>query len=192
MKREIRLIACAGILAALSALAQAPAAGPEAAGTPPQRQHERKPGNGPEGPGLMRHPGTDMGGLFHQLDLTPEQKEKVKQIMEQKQEQNKTARESALTLRRQLMEQMNADNPDPEKIRALHRQLAEVEGNLAASRAEGLKEIKALLTPEQLTQLTKKMTEVRERMEQFRKQARERMEQRGPHEKKAPAPAPAT
>ncbi|MCX6997530.1 MAG: Spy/CpxP family protein refolding chaperone [Kiritimatiellaeota bacterium] len=189
MKKEIGLIACAGMLAAMSALAQAPAAGREKPGTPPPRQHERKPGMGPGGAGLMHNPGQDLLGLFHQLNLTPEQKEKIKQIFEQKKEQNKSVRESVQTLRQQLMEQMGSDNPDPEKIRALHRQIAEVEGNLAASRAEGLKEIKALLTPEQAAQLTKKMADGRARMEQLRKQWQEK---RGAGEKKPAAPASAT
>ena len=179
MKRLMSMFIGAGLLAACSVWAQAPAA---------------KPGNSPEGAGprpMFRHPGDMILGLFQKLNLTPEQKEQIKKITEQKREQNKTAQESVAALRQQLMEQMGSENPDPEKIRALHRQLGELEGNLAASRAEGLKEIKALLTPEQQAQLAKDVSGAREHLEQARNQWRERLENRAKQENKTPKPAPA-
>ena len=179
MKRCIGIIVGAGLLATCSVWAQAPGA---------------KPDTVPEGAGAkpaFHHPGEIMLGLFHKLNLTPEQKEQIKKVMEQKRDQNKAAQESVMTLRKQLMEQMGSDNPDPEKIRALHRQLGELEGNLAASRAEGLKEIKALLTPEQQAQLAKEVSGAREHLEQARNQWRERLENRAKQEKKTPKPVPA-
>jgi len=90
-----------------------------------------------------------------------------------------------------LREAMGSDNPDPAKIESLHQQLGALEGKLAASRAEGLKAVKALLTPEQQAQLAKDISGARERMEAARKRWQERGGPRGPTpHKTAPQPAP--
>jgi len=137
---------------------------------------DRRQGMGGRGEGIMNS--------LHKLNLTPEQKAKVHAAMEKQMAANRQVHEQAMALRKQLMDQMEGGNPDPQKIRALHHQLADIEGDMAVGRAEALKEIKGFLTPDQQASLQKDVATQREQMEQRRKELREKFEQRRPEQEK--------
>lgn len=113
-------------------------------------QHER---HTMREPGFDRHHHRGMMKAVWQLDLSEEQQEQIRALMEQKRE---TFREQMLAkreTRKALREAITAEPYDAARV----QQLAEAKGAAVTERilkrAETSQQIRALLTPEQLTEL---------------------------------------
>ena len=84
------------------------------------------------------------------LGLSEQQKVKMKEIFKQNREQTKPVFDRLITEKRNLKTLVHAEKTDESAIRAQATKLAVVEGDLAIQRAHMAKQIRAILTPEQI------------------------------------------
>lgn len=122
---------------------------------------EGRPG-GAGGPGSAMRMRDGMGGdrLMQQLDLTEEQKAKIKAIQEENQAQTQQAREAIRAANQSLREAIDEGTDD--QIIAAGKALGEAYGKEGVLRAQTQRKINAVLTPEQQV----KMKELRAQMQQ--------------------------
>ena len=102
-------------------------------------------GRGPGGPGFG---GPWLGGLARSADLTDEQRQQIKAIVDE----DRTSRQgppASMTVRRQLEAELLADTPDDQKIDALRQQLVQAQGEEIAQHIALQRKIAAVLTAEQ-------------------------------------------
>ena len=117
------------------------------------------PGRGPGiGPGLL------MGPVAHRLELSDEQRQTIRGILEAQRETAQPWHEDMRTLGGALEEAIEAEPFDEEAVRAIARQLADVRVELAVARARTAQEVRAVLTPDQRETLG----EMRAQRRQFR------------------------
>lgn len=191
MKRTMRMALVLGLLAAgLSARAvraQEPQGLPDDPGWMaelgddggdggPMMAPDEMGGGGGMGPGAvgmgrgMGHGGRMMhrGGfglrLARELDLTAEQREKMKAAHERQERKAIQARADLQLARLDLRKLMEADKPDSKAIEAQIDHIAGIRAGLAKSRMATMLEFRASLTPEQ----QKKLRELRESGPQMR------------------------
>jgi len=145
---------------------------------PPPRDGQFAPGPGPQrpfdGPGQagIEPPmgGIDLGRqiqmLTRTLDLTPEQQEAIKAILDEHRDAaqaNRDAiRQTSVELRKAVMD------GNPEAAEKLAEKLADAIIEQAVGQAETMKAVKAELTDEQLQKLDEIKTQMRDRFEQRR------------------------
>ena len=94
------------------------------------------------GRGLVRH-------IVHELDLTPDQVQKVKAVLADHKAELKTELTAIQTSRGQLFDAIHADTVDEGAIRAAATGVGKAEADLAVTRAKILAEVRQDLTPEQ-------------------------------------------
>ena len=135
-------------------------------------------GGGGMGPGAMGHGmGHGMGRdgrfmhrggfgpmLVKELDLTPQQIEKMKASREAQQRKAIQARADIQLARLDLRKLMQADKPDGRAIEAQIDRIAGLRAGMEKSRVSAMLDFRASLTPEQ----QKKLKELRERGPQMR------------------------
>jgi Spy/CpxP family protein refolding chaperone len=127
-------------------------------GGPGQGQMQRWPQDGPAG-------GMDIGQhiwmLARAAELTPEQQEAVKAIVEESrpaaQENQKALQEATKALREAVME------GDTKAVKACAKEFSRAMTDQAVASAEVIKAVKAELTPEQLEKLKALRTEMQQR-----------------------------
>ena len=119
-----------------------------------------RPGMGEGGLGLFF-----LGRMGQRLNLTEEQKEQIKAIIETNKE-DETCREKIHEAMKALNEAA-AEGKEAEII-AAGKALGEAFTQQALKRADTMKQVKAVLTEEQLAQLEELKTEMKERMQQWR------------------------
>ena len=145
-------------------------------------------GRGRGGPGRFGGPGLfggrGGGPLFNlgRVNLTDAQRQQVQQIRERSREAMTALRDrmrQSATAEREAIEALPVDEG---RIRAASQALAEVSADLAVQTARIRGEIWAVLTPEQQAEITKRRTQVqervRERAERFRERRQDRQERR--------------
>ena len=96
--------------------------------------------------------------LLEQLDLTPEQSQKIDEIHEQFHAENKTLFEEMRT-NHQEMQSLLASDASPEQLRRQHQKIQDLRQQLSTNRFENMLQVREILTPQQRTQ----MAELREK-----------------------------
>lgn len=99
-------------------------------------------------PGGGHHGGPKLHKLMKQLELTQEQKEKIKADREKRKPEMKAARERAKAAREKLREAFKQNLP-AEQLRALKTEAQAAQAAIADARFEGMLAIREVLTPEQ-------------------------------------------
>ncbi len=136
MKNRLAHVFAAGALAAGLAFAQAQAPTPQ-------------PGEGRQAGKAARrhHRGNHFERLATQLNLTPQQREQAKALMERARADSAPIREQLRTSRRQLHEAIKSGNQA--EIQRLSTHIGALRGQLVAIHAKAMQEGYAMLTPEQ-------------------------------------------
>lgn len=96
------------------------------------------------------HGGPKMHKLMKELDLTAEQKEKIKAERDKRKTEMKAAREKAKAAREKLREAFKANAP-ADQLRTLKNEAQAAQTAMADARFEGMLALREMLTPEQRT-----------------------------------------
>jgi Spy/CpxP family protein refolding chaperone len=142
-----------GIVGAIAAVfvASVAIAGGQQAGGAGQR------GRGPGGPGGPMGPGGRGGALgIVMQDLTAEQREQVRTIMEEQREQGPPAE---MKLRHDLQAELFADSPNDAKIEELRQQLVAASGDALNRQIATEKRIAQILTAEQRAKVRERLAQ---------------------------------
>jgi Spy/CpxP family protein refolding chaperone len=119
-------------------------------------------------PGMGKGMGMKEGGMgkgprmvlamASELNLTPDQMDKIKKIIDQmpKKDANKDEMQAD---RKAMQEEMKKDKPDQAKINALIDKMAENKKEAMKNMLKAMEDVNAVLTPEQKDILKKKMEE---------------------------------
>ncbi len=142
------LLAGAMSLSALAAPALAMPEGP--------RAHVAHAKGGGGGQGAMDR-------MFDRLNLSAEQREKIKTLRQQRHEQTKTQREQLMTKRKELHQLVRSASATREQAIAKQREVNVLQNQLSEARMGTWFDMRAVLTPEQ-----------REQFEQLKPQKRKR------------------
>jgi len=89
--------------------------------------------------------------IFKQLNLTKEQRSKMKTLRAN----NKGSMKSLRQQKKKIRQQMNtalSSNTDESKLRSLHSEITKIHGQLKDAKFERMLAIRKILTPEQRTQ----------------------------------------
>ena len=116
----------------------------------------------PGGPGIGQGPGGPdgiMGAIMHKLDITDKQQEKIETIMDDNHAKTSAARRAVEKARRALEDTIAADANEPALRKAATAMGAAI-GDEAVLKVKTMKDIKAVLTPEQI----KKLEEIQAKM----------------------------
>jgi len=121
-------------------------------------------GQGGMGPGMMKGmmgggtmPCPMMGGAgmgMMQEMLEPEQRDEIRDLMQEHRPVQFERMGRLMNLRDDLMAEMHGQRPDPEEIKTLHGQLAELHGEMMAEMVRMRNAMHDLLTDEQRQQAT--------------------------------------
>lgn len=103
----------------------------------------------PQGPGrgMGRGFGGPGPGIVYRLDLTEQQREQVKAIVEARRESRPGA--TMMELQKQLQAALFADNVDLAKVEELKQAIAAAEAAMLSARIDHQLKVNAILTPEQ-------------------------------------------
>ncbi|MDR9438715.1 MAG: periplasmic heavy metal sensor, partial [Halomonas sp.] len=118
-------------------------------------------GQGGMGPGMMGYgqggmgPGMMMGGMGYGMMqiLEPEQRSEMRELMQQHRPDQFERMGQMMDLRMALMEEMHAEAPDPEEVKALHGQMAKLQGEMMSEMVRMRNAMLDLLSDEQREQL---------------------------------------
>ena len=142
----------------------------------------------PHGPGGFG-PGGPGGGLFggpmfervaERLELTAEQQEQIRGVFEEYRPQLEGSRDLMRNARTVLHDQIHAELFDEGAIRQAAADLAELEADLAVTRALIAQEVRQVLTPEQQVEAKQMMEDARAWREAAGERFRGRRGGRGP------------
>lgn len=121
-----------------------------------------------------RHRG-EMIERFQSLGVTDDQKAQIKEILRQHQPTVQPLVKSLVTERRALRDVIRAEPVNEEAIRTQSAKVAAVETDLAVARAYVVKDLRKVLTPEQIEQLKDIQMDVYERIDRFMEHASKRI-----------------
>lgn len=102
------------------------------------------------------------------LDLTPEQREKLKELRDAQREQNKAFFEEMRKLRLEMRELMNESEANEKEIKTLYDKIATLRAEQFSRSLEQKKAIRKILTPEQLEKLEKFRSRMAQRRDLWR------------------------
>jgi len=125
----------------------------------------------PDRPYKPHGDGPRSGPLYkgmRELNLTEEQREKMRTLMEQSRESLMPRMEALAAERKKLREIMDTDPVNPAAITAQTQRVAQLEAELNIARAKNREQMEAVLTPDQRAKW-------REMREQRRKKAEEKL-----------------
>ena len=100
--------------------------------------------------------------LLEQLDLTPEQSQKIDGIHEQFNSDNETLFQEMRT-NYQEMRSLLASDASPEQLRQQHQKIQDLRQQLGTNRFEKMLQVREILTPEQRTKMAELMEQHRGR-----------------------------
>jgi protein CpxP len=112
--------------------------------------HGGRHGRGGDGEGL---PGMYGGRVLDRLDATAEQKAQIREVLGRYRPETEPAVRQLVAERRTLRKMIQGGAPDEAAIRGQAARVASLESDLAVVRARAAKEVRALLTAEQLARL---------------------------------------
>jgi Spy/CpxP family protein refolding chaperone len=149
-------------------------------------------GHGPGmrgGPGMMGGPGGPLGLIgrgLHALDLTDEQREKIRAIAESHRDELKAIADRGQPAREALHDAVTAPVADENAIRAAAAGVAAVEVDAALLHAKVHAEVFSVLTPDQQKKAEELRARMQERMKEGRDRIRKRLDQRIPPKRSGP------
>ena len=133
--------------------------------------------HGHGGPGFGFGPGMNFGKLSARLQLTPEQKDKLKSIMKQHMQENKGQGEAARNAHEALAKELFKDQPNQAEIQRQVAVLQQEQAQRMAQWVSAAQEMNKVLTPEQRAEVQKIIDEnhtaraaMKQKMEQRRQQ----------------------
>lgn len=121
-------------------------------------------GNGFE-PGQRRFQSGDpqgRRGFLSELNLSPEQKEKLKTLMQSQRQQVKGNHQALRQKRQQLREMLQSGSGSREEALAIHREIAQQQTAMMEQRITMLYALREILTPEQFTKFRSLMEQRRQ------------------------------
>ncbi len=101
------------------------------------------------------------GGWLKELNLSPEQIQKIREIRNQYKDRLSQQRQAVQQAQRELKDLM-AGNASADQVRQKHSQMQTLQQQLADTRMESMLAIRAILTPEQRQKLTEVMRQQRQ------------------------------
>jgi len=110
----------------------------------------------PEKRRLERGPGRDKARLIQELNLTPEQTQRLQAIQNQYQDQISQRRQAVRQARQELVELM-AGTASENQVREKHRQVEALQQQAEAVKFDSLLAMREVLTPEQRRQFAERM-----------------------------------
>lgn len=151
----------------------------------PMQKHRGKHG-GPmaRGVGTMHGPGMLLGRLGDELELTDEQRAKIKTLLDETRPEMERLREEMRSTGRALAQLSPDDKAYDATVATASRRMGELTARMIQQRSALRARTHAVLTAEQKTRMAELRTKKMERMQQWR----ERREQRREHEDMKPAP----
>ena len=171
MKRMKMLVLAAALVLSGSLYAKGPCEGSKKDGCCPAGE-VKKGGCDKKKKNHKKHHSKMMGGMHRMmagLNLTTEQKDKLKKIREAHKEQLKSLMQKMRESRKAMMKVMTSDNVDEAAIRKQATAAAQAQADMMIAGRKMMEECKAILTPEQKEKLNSKVKEMKERMEKRRK-----------------------
>ena len=123
------------------------------------------------GPGVL-------GPAMSRLDLTDDQRSRVRQITESHREEQRAIADRARQAHAALREVTEGGTFDEAAVRARAADVANVEADMAVARARIFSEVYQILTPEQQAKLKTLQAERGQRQERVRERVQERRERR--------------
>ena len=139
---------------------------------------------GPGGPGGRRGgPGGPDGGalgpmMLERLDLTTDQRDRVRQILDSHRDEQKAIGDRAMKAHEALQEVVTGTF-DESAIRARAADVAAVDADVAVAQARVYSEVFQILTSDQQQKLKKAQADMKERREKMQQQRQERGANRG-------------
>jgi Spy/CpxP family protein refolding chaperone len=100
---------------------------------------------------------------LERLDLTPEQEKSVEALLDQRRDELRTAHDRMRDARRSLHELAEDPASDRKAVERAAGELGEAEAAVTLGRVSFMRDVRALLTPEQLQELESMRDEVRSR-----------------------------
>ncbi|MFI4955394.1 MAG: Spy/CpxP family protein refolding chaperone [Gammaproteobacteria bacterium] len=125
-----------------------------------------------------RHQG--FAELATKLSLSDQQKAKVKEVFKKSQPQLKPIFSKLINEKREMRTLIQSGSADEAAIRAQAAKVASVEADLAVQRAQIAKQLRAILTPEQIEKFKIIQKEKDSKFDQFREHMREQFDENGP------------
>ncbi|HIK35264.1 MULTISPECIES: Spy/CpxP family protein refolding chaperone [unclassified Thermosynechococcus] len=104
--------------------------------------------------------GPRWGANFENLNLTPEQRQRLQAVRQQYQGQMEQTRNQLRTAREELRQMMSGDASE-DQIRSKHQQVRQLENQLASLRFESMLAMRGILTPQQRQALATRMQQRR-------------------------------
>jgi len=126
---------------------------------------------GPRGDGFCDGPcfeGPRGGGPLARLDLSDEQRDKIRAILDAEREQMRTMRDAEQQSREATRDALHAETVDEAKVRQLAHEQADKRVDLQLARQQTRDKIDAVLTAEQRQQLQQQRDQRQERREERR------------------------
>lgn len=105
--------------------------------------------------------------MLERLDLTPTQQEQFQELLAENRDEHRALRENAKTARQALGDQIHAVEFNEGAIREAAAAVAEIEEEVAVSRALMFQEVQQILTPEQQAQMREMMESLRDFHEEW-------------------------
>ncbi len=121
--------------------------------------------------------GGGMGMRFLQsLNLTDEQKTKVREILKSHLDEIKAKKQTVIDARQNMAQVIHGANPTEENVRAAHKTVAAAQEEATVLRVKIMNEVKLVLTDAQKAEMEKNRAEMMERMKTRFEQKCDRME----------------
>lgn len=146
----------------------------------PNQEQINPPGDRPEFGRRGQFGGQRGDGLpmLKSLNLTNQQQAQLKAIRDQYEPQRQTLEEQLRTGHDKMRDLMTGNASD-EEIRAQHRQMQQLQSQMADQRLESMLAMRKVLTPEQRSQLGQMMDDRRDQMRDRMEQWQEKRKQKG-------------
>ncbi len=129
--------------------------------------------------GRHRHP---FAKLAKNLGLSEKQKSQIKDIFAKSRPQAKPLLDKLVTEKRALRTLVQSGTADESAIRSQAAKVAGIEADLAVRRAQVSKQVRALLTPDQIAKFNAMQKERDSHFDEFRGRMDERFDRPGPEE----------
>lgn len=110
-------------------------------------------------------PGPLLRRVIARLELTPEQVEQIRTVLEDHADELRSEARAVLDAREAMFETIHAATPSDAAILAAAKAVGDAEGTLALTRADIVAEVREVLTDEQEAELAEIAAEARERIE---------------------------
>lgn len=102
---------------------------------------------------MMHMRGDMMGPMMENLDLSKEQRQAIRAIVDAQRDQRRATQDERMELRKALHEQVAGDSFDPAKVRELADAEARIMADAIVQRSETMHNIRMQLTAEQLAKM---------------------------------------